>query len=1383
MVRINFISNVFKPEESKDTYEFSGGQNIWYYLKEIFGLEFKEFETATVCVKNGQSIMRVAWDEPCSDGDVLEFVEMPGGFASLGAQFFALKALFSSGLVALPGATTALFTSLGLAGAGLVLLNNLDLFPDINDPSAGRSETYNLGPGNTLARVNEPIEVNYGHATLFPRYAAKPYTSYRNNDQYLTQLMVIGQGDYDTANAEIKIGDTPINDFEGSPQYRFFKGTDTRTDPLYPIYGVETNSEVKNIRLYAPNEDDFPDDGWHGPWVMNKVGTKADKLQLDITFPAGLYSLTSKNKRIADEFQPVYFQVQIQQADNDGNGVGNWQTLVSTGRAPTLRSGEESITNSPTTGLSLKVRGKQVEPIAVTEEFTVPPAFGRYRLRIRRATNRKMDGGSFDSDHITQSILESAKTVYAKPASVTDFGDVTLLESRIKSTQNINTGSATQVSVKIQRQLPVYDSTAQTWSSPQNTRNRIWALCDMCRATYGGNLPASSLNLNALAELAADYETENDYFDYSFTRGTVLWSALKTIVTGGRALPIIQGNDGRITLVRDTATDTPTAIFNKENINIDTLSWPVRPPTDTDYDGVKVEYFDAATNKQETVLCLLDGEAGDNPERIILRGTTDRQKAFEFGCYARAKRKYIREGFNFSTTREGYIPQIGNLVAFHHPIPKLDGVVDGVVERFNTGTAESTPTQAYTDVPLSTGKLRLTLPDTTCGNDSSGEVGNTFEILLYTGSDSSVFCSSIGGAFLVILTVGGNSNSAEDLKSIWETHAEVGGTTEYLEGGSDSETFTSTVGFTGLAFSGGAPALVNTETAYSYGEWDTNRVVTSAEIVDLNTVSEGLTYVDIGSTNFPSGLTSGVVYTFADGSQIYARGSNSRYRSTQTGTWTDLIPDNLLITDANTDSVTTPQLLQFTGINTPEQMPNTVWAIVHEPTPGIQRTSIRYFGWGYWDRTKTATVTTTPRLTTTTVLELSDEVNFEVGTNYQIAVRDNLGGLVGPFTATPGNNNFEVTIPNANYDSIVIEDNKLNPWFTFGPENAWARFCKVLKISPSSNHNVKIDLEPYDSRVYNDNWGTAPVIGEVPEGFTPIENPEVDQVWVEPRPGNPSTVTIKWSNTEGAVAYRVTIQPDGDDTEEIPITTTSNLWHLYTSFPQPDVKIRIYGIGESGSEGDPALWTGDIGNRTDAPLDLTGLDVTPRPGALEIEWTKTEDIYSYRTEIDLSTVSSFADADTLTLDVPWDLTPYTVINLDSDLEYYIRIRALDSFDNTSSYTTHPGAERPEAQTAGGAGTPGTDAVLYYIQPTNGTAIKDGTGTLTVEAHKITGDTNVVLSTGTIRLYDPSNNILGNGYTATLNSGNISGSIVITLKDGPWRNSIRYNNFSRCSRWV
>ncbi|KKK51030.1 hypothetical protein LCGC14_3119050, partial [marine sediment metagenome] len=81
--------------------------------------------------------------------------------------------------------------------------------------------------------------------------------------------------------------------------------------------------------------------------------------------------------------------------------------------------------------------------------------------------------------------------------------------------------------------------------------------------------------------------------------------------------------------------------------------------------------------------------------------------------------------------------------------------------------------------------------------------------------------------------------------------------------------------------------------------------------------------------------------------------------------------------------------------------------------------------------------------------------------------------------------------------------------------------------------------------------------------------------------------------------------------------------------------------------------------------------------------------------------------------------------------------------------------------------------VFYIKPTTGTAIKNGVGTLTVEAHRIFEGVDELLSTGTIQLFEGTTLVTfangyvtgSDGYTGILDSGDISGSAIIELKDG------------------
>ncbi len=88
--------------------------------------------------------------------------------------------------------------------------------------------------------------------------------------------------------------------------------------------------------------------------------------------------------------------------------------------------------------------------------------------------------------------------------------------------------------------------------------------------------------------------------------------------------------------------------------------------------------------------------------------------------------------------------------------------------------------------------------------------------------------------------------------------------------------------------------------------------------------------------------------------------------------------------------------------------------------------------------------------------------------------------------------------------------------------------------------------------------------------------------------------------------------------------------------------------------------------------------------------------------------------------------------------------------------------------------PDTDATRHYILATAGNQIQNGVGQLTVEAHRVLAGTDELLSAGNIKLFDPGDNELtvangyvagSDGYTGILDAGDITGSIVITLKDG------------------
>jgi hypothetical protein len=99
-----------------------------------------------------------------------------------------------------------------------------------------------------------------------------------------------------------------------------------------------------------------------------------------------------------------------------------------------------------------------------------------------------------------------------------------------------------------------------------------------------------------------------------------------------------------------------------------------------------------------------------------------------------------------------------------------------------------------------------------------------------------------------------------------------------------------------------------------------------------------------------------------------------------------------------------------------------------------------------------------------------------------------------------------------------------------------------------------------------------------------------------------------------------------------------------------------------------------------------------------------------------------------------------------------------------------GPQGPEGPT----GPSGTSPTLYYIAPTGGTALKNGSGSLTVQARKIVNGVDSLISAGSIKLYVGSTVVTeangyatgSDGYTGVFDEGDISGATTVTLKDGP-----------------
>jgi len=687
--------NPFQPFEGLKKHRHPGGISIRGWLQMTYP-GFIEFADPTICLLNGKPVMRRDWDREIGSDDIVNFVAVAG---------WAWVVVIIVIIVA------------------IVLA--LILSPPIPGTLPASDPVFSIKGQQNEIRLGEPIEVNYGRNRIYPSFAARPFYRYQGNDQFQYSLLCIGQGIYDIH--AIQIGDTAITDFE-EVQWELLPPGENTT--LFHA-NVQTSIEVASQILYQPGEDNYPlPDGWVGPFPANPSGTEIFRIEVDVTFPRGVYTQNSKG-RIENISVTVEFQARL--IDDAGSPLGDWFTLfnptVTAGTTTPIRrtySSEGEFANyvpvatlyrsrdggtayiGPGFDQDLFVTGQHVKitgmgdssfddddaVITLTEvgpgEFTYPnagpdvlftpdgggkvqilPAGPEAELPLGRyeVRARRTSTATIDARTNSETIWEGLRGFVA--GDEPDYGDVTMLAVKIRATSNLNANTQRKFNVIATRKLPIYESGG--FSDPVVTRSVVWAFVDIFRNDhYGGRLTDENFyDWDALMALDALFESRGDHFDWTFRDPQTVWEAARMVARVGRSLPMLVGS--LVTMKRDGPLDLPVTMFTPDNIVKGSFEWSIKLWEPEDFDSVSIEYTEVSTGyKQEQVIATLpDSDAtSDHPEEIRFPGIQDRQHAYREGLYMLATRRYLRENITFETGMEGFLPSFGDLVAISHDLPQ-----------------------------------------------------------------------------------------------------------------------------------------------------------------------------------------------------------------------------------------------------------------------------------------------------------------------------------------------------------------------------------------------------------------------------------------------------------------------------------------------------------------------------------------------------------------------------------------------------------------------------------------------------------------------------------------------------------------------------------------
>ncbi len=626
MIHFSYITNPCNPNKGRITTSIKGKKLT---IHKIIKSQKVDLSYPTLCYINGKPTLRKHWNDKICDNSCVTFVTLPlgGGSSSSNPLNIVLMVALVVATVVTGGMVGAAYGAVwGAVAAGAVsltgsiLINTFVPVPKATlngmTSSDSASPTYSLQAQGNSARLGNPIPVIYGRHIIYPDFAAEPYYQYIDNEQYLLQLHCIGQGEHDIE--QIRIEDTPISSFE-EVEYEIVPPGGELT--LFRE-DVVTSAEIAGQELLL--------DETTGPFIINPAETIIDQIEVDMAFQYGLYyanddgSMSSKTAK---------WQIEAQLIDDDDVEQGDWFTLAS-----------ESLTDNT------------YEAIYKTYNYDVPE--GRYQLRATRLDEKDEDSRA--GHEVRWASVKGF--IISEP----DYSNVTLLAIKMRATDNLSQRSSLMINCIVTRKIPVWDG--ESWSEPQATNSIAWALCDILKADYGGELEDKNIDLDGLLQLDAIWQDRGDTFNGVYDSKVTVYEALSRCAKVGRTVPFIQG--GIVHFVRDEPRSIPVALFGPRNIVKNSLSIQYVMPSDDTADSVTVQYFSDITWKTSEVTGSYENSTFERTATVELFGCTSKEQAYREAVYMALSNCYRRRIVTFSTELEGLIPSYGDLITITHDMAK-----------------------------------------------------------------------------------------------------------------------------------------------------------------------------------------------------------------------------------------------------------------------------------------------------------------------------------------------------------------------------------------------------------------------------------------------------------------------------------------------------------------------------------------------------------------------------------------------------------------------------------------------------------------------------------------------------------------------------------------
>jgi len=514
----------------------------------------------------------------------------------------------------------------GVAAVGMLGLNVLFPARPAQLKSQKTRTSYSISAGNS-ADLYGPVPSILGRMRVFPKYAAPPYTEFVGADQYLRMLFCWGYGPLDIT--DIKIGETPITDYEGVEIETFFGYPTDGKPTLYPSTVIQEDLSIDLV---------------HTGGVRSQRTTASDTTEIacDFVWPQGLIEVSNKKGKRSSRSASIQVRYRASGSSDD------WTVLA-----------------------NLNVTAKTQDVIRRSVRGVVPK--GQYDVDVYKTSGDYTGDDRTVAEQVTWTALKSmrneAPLAFPYPLAITAL--------RIKATGQLN-GVIQNINGICTSRVTAFDEATETWIEDTPSQNPAdlyrWVLQNPASPEQKAD---DEIDLPALERWHAYNTTEG--FAFNQVRDFVASpaSVLDDVSSAGRGMRIMR--DGLFSVVWDEPTSDIVQTFTPRN------SWGFQGVNTykKTMHGLRVPFINEDNGWQDDERTVYDdGFDKSNATRlqqVEFPGVTDPDLIWKHGRFHLAQVKLRPATYKLSVDVENLICTRGDRVRVNHDVPMF-GLVSGRVK-------------------------------------------------------------------------------------------------------------------------------------------------------------------------------------------------------------------------------------------------------------------------------------------------------------------------------------------------------------------------------------------------------------------------------------------------------------------------------------------------------------------------------------------------------------------------------------------------------------------------------------------------------------------------------------------------------------------------------